>query len=54
MTHQSSHVIIRALLSTPDITPGDVIALEAIQARNQFSRRERWFIAWLVYRLLEG
>lgn len=52
MSHKSGHVIIKALLESPDITPEQVAALEIIQARDQYTRQERWAIAWMVYKLL--
>lgn len=52
MTHNSSGVIINALMSHPDISPEEMLMLEALRIRDKFTWRERWVLAWLTYRLL--
>lgn len=52
MTHKSSHAILDALMASPDITPEEMLTLQVLVTRDKFSWRERWLLAYMVYRLL--
>jgi hypothetical protein len=52
MTHKSGHVIVKSLLSIPDLTPAQRRTLEDLEDRDTYDRMDRMYLAWLTYRLL--